>query len=377
MSLPPHLFRKGALEHGLTSDEVDTAIAQRARLLSHGSYPLLTLGQLASETGASYTYLREVVTRSRDPYNAIAVPKSSGELRSISAPEPILMDVQRWMLSNLFGSVPQHSASFAYRRGVGIVQCANQHVGSRWMVKMDIHDFFDSVTESDVYRVFRRSGYSKLLSFELSRLATRAIGAVRPTWRMPYYSIKAYTVDRQGVLPQGGPTSGLLANAVAGRLDRLVGSYALHRSLVYTRYSDDLMLSAPGDFDRDSAVRIVNDVAALVRRAGFEPHRRKSRIIPPGARRVVLGLLVDDQVRLLPEHRRKIDVHIRGCEKYGLAAHAAHRSFESVLSFVNHVDGWISFAIGVEPDRGREWRSRFNKVLDEAELPHASIPFRP
>lgn len=374
MSLPPHLYQQGALHYGLSNEEAQLAGVRRARLMLQGAYPLMTLGQLASETGASCTYLREVVSRSRDPYTEISIPKPNGELRSISAPEPILMDVQRWMLSHLFKNLTQHPASFAYRSGRGIVQCAEQHVGSRWMIKLDIHDFFGSVTETDVYRVFRRSGYNKLTSLELARLTTRAKDATRPRWRMSLHSIAAYTVDRQGILPQGGPTSGILANAVAARLDRLIGDYAATHSLAYTRYSDDLVLSGPGDFDRVRAAKMVKDVETLIRRAGFEPHRKKSRIVPPGARKIVLGLIVDDSVRLLPEHRRRIEVHLRGCEKFGIAAHSAHRGFESVLSFIDHLDGWISFAIGVEPERGRTWRSRFNALLDGASVPHAAHP---
>lgn len=89
---------------------------------------------------------------------------------------------------------------------------------------------------------------------------------------------------------------------------------------------------------------------------------RRPRPLPRGA-------TVDDTVRLLPEHRRRIEVHLRGCELCGLASHAAHHRFESVFSFVNHLDGWIAFGLGVERERAMGWRERFRRVLEQEGLP--------
>lgn len=368
-TLPPHLYTALGLERGVEPDALRRASVERARLQEQGAYPLLSLGQLAQETGASYRYLREVVSRARDPYQSIAIPKATGGTRAISAPEPMLMDVQRWILTHLLDRLPGHPASYAYRTGFSIVACAEQHVGARWMVKMDLHNFFGTVTESAVYRVFRRVGFSKLMSFELARITTRAEGAVYAPWLVPERVIASYSSFRQGVLPQGGPTSGELANAAARRLDRLIERHARAVGLTYTRYSDDMVFSSFSEFSRPEAAQVIRDVSGLIRRAGFIPHRNKSRVVPPGARRIVLGLLVDDSVRLLPESRRRIEVHLRGCETFGLANHALHRGFDSVFSFVNHLDGWISFALGVERERGSEWRRRFNQVLEHAGLP--------
>lgn len=372
--LPPHLYYRHGIAQGVDPAILERASAERARLKAQGAYPLLSLAQLAHETGASYTYLREVVSRARDPYQDIAIPKAGGDTRAISAPEPILMDVQRWVLTHLLKRLPGHPASFAYRPGGSIVHCAEQHVGASWMVKMDLHDFFATVTEVSVYRVFRRLGYAKLISFELARITTRARNARYAPWLSPDRAIGAYSVDTPGVLPQGGPTSGQLANAAAARMDRLIQGYALRARLTYTRYSDDLVFSSHAEFRRADAVAVIQEVSGLTRAAGFSPHRSKSRIVPPGARRVVLGLLVDESVRLLPEHRRRIEVHIRGCEQFGLARHADFRGFDSVFSFINHLDGWISFALGVERERATGWRRRLNHVLDEAGLPHAIPP---
>lgn len=368
--IPPNLYYEQGRRLGVEADWLDKATAEVARLNAAGAYPLLSLAHLARETGATYSYLREVVSRTRDPYRSIAVPKTTGGVRAISAPEPILMDVQRWLLDHVLDKLTSHPASYAYERQTSIVQCAAQHLGANWMVKMDLHDFFGTVNEPSVYRIFRRLGYRKLLAFELTRITTRAEGARTASWRAQTAVIPSYAVAGVGVLPQGGPTSGTLANAAAARLDMFLQDLALSRHLTYTRYSDDLVFSGRTSFQRAEAQSLVGEIAGLIRKAGFVIHRSKTRIVPPGARRVVLGLLVDSSVRLLPEHRRRIEVHLRGCEKNGLARHAAHRGFDSVFSFVNHLDGWIAFALGVERERALAWRQRFHRILDLEGLPN-------
>jgi RNA-directed DNA polymerase len=281
----------------------------------------------------------------------------------------MLMDVQRWILANVLGHLSGHPASFAYQPDLSIVDCANQHRGARWLVKLDLHNFFDAVTESLVYRTFRRLGYDKLMAFELARVTTRAENAEFAPQAARGFVIQEYVVTQQGRLPQGAPTSGQLANAAAARLDRLLSAYASKHDLTYTRYSDDLMFSGGEDFQRGQAVAHTHALGGLIHAAGFTPHRSKTRIVPPGARHVILGLLVDDDVRLLPEHARRIENHLRGCEKFGLAKHAAHRGFDSVFSFANHLDGWIAFAMGVERARAIDWRGRLFGIMSDAGIP--------
>jgi RNA-directed DNA polymerase len=370
--IPPHVYQQAGLDLGIEPEALNRASAERARLLAQGAYPILSLGHLAKETGASYNYLREVVSRSRDPYRSIVVPKAAGGARAISAPEPVLMEVQRWILENVLVNLPAHPASYAYRPNVSIVQCATQHQGARWMVKMDLHDFFGTVSEPSVFRVFRRLGYGRLVAFELARITTRAENAQHVPWIAASKVIASYGVNEVGVLPQGGPTSGSLANAASARLDSFLQAYALRKNLTYTRYSDDLVFSSFDQFQRSVAESVAQEVTGLIRRAGFVAHRTKTHIVPPGARKVVLGLLVDESVRLMPEHRRRIEVHLRGCEEFGLASHASHRGFDSVFSFIDHLAGWIAFALGVERERASCWRDRLHRILEREGLPALS-----
>jgi len=279
------------------------------------------------------------------------------------------MDVQRFILKKALRGLPNDPSSFAYQERRSIIDCASRHIGAKWLIKLDLHDFFGQIYEPRVYDVFRSRGYDPLLALELARICTRVSGReVQST--QDYAAIPTYRAGRLGRLPQGAPTSGALANAVATDLDGALNSFAIGHRLVYTRYSDDLVFSGGGEFDRSAATSLVNEITETVSTHGFLVHRKKTRVVPPGSRHIVLGLLVDDnEVRLLPEFRRRIEMHIRGVEKFGLVQHAQHRKFRAVFSFVNHVDGSLAFAGAVEQDWASDARRRWEEVLDRLAFP--------
>lgn len=366
----PHLYRDRALALGRDPATIDRALEIAAAVSARGADPVFTLNHLAQLTGTSWEYLRDVVARRRDPYLSISRPKQNGKTRAISSPEPVLMDVQRWILKHVLSACDIHQSSYAYQRDRSIRKCAEEHLNSRWLVKMDIHDFFGSVGERSVYSVFLYLGYPRLLSFEMARLCTRSREFNRVFDDAEEGRSTPYRLGAEGRLPQGAPTSGALANAVMFDTDAELDSLARNGALVYTRYSDDLVFSAGGDFSRERAVDLVRCVATILERNGFSPHRAKTRVVPPGARHVVLGLLLaEGRVRLLPEFKRRIEVHIRGVAKWGVVAHAGERHFSSVFALINHVDGCIAFAESIDPSFASGARDSWSTALAASGFP--------
>jgi RNA-directed DNA polymerase len=372
IDLPPHLYFQYGLEQGQPLEVVSRASTLRTALTARGLLPILTLGHLAHLTGASYTYLREITQRTRDPYVEIVRHKPDGGIRTLSSPEPPLMEVQRWILRNVLIHTQIHSSSFAYQTNRSIAKCASIHLGARWLVKTDLHDFFNNIDEVRVYKIFHQLGYSPLVSLELTRICTRLplFDIEHRTRAHSYPSIPFYATDLQGWLPQGAPTSGALANAAAFTLDKKLSLVATRRSMIYTRYSDDLTFSTTTNFNRAQATGLIDHVGNVVRDERFSVHRKKTRIVPPGARHIVLGLMLGpDRLRLLPDFKRRIEVHIRGVDIFGLTQHSAHRGFRSIFSFTNHVDGCLAFAQGIEPVYAQEARQRWSNALAKSGFP--------
>ncbi|WP_372445002.1 reverse transcriptase family protein [Microbispora corallina] len=364
----PHLYRlRGAIQ-GRDQYTLRAAIQQAARVEARGLAAVLTLRHLAHRTGAPYTYLREIVSRRRDAYHVFQIRRRSGRTpRVISSPDPTLMHVQRWMLAHILNHAPVHPAAYAYRRRLSISHCAARHLGANWLIKLDLHNFFHSIDERQVYAVFLRLGYASLPSFEMARLCTRQatpefpnLGRFQPR---PHREriISDYTTTMLGYLPQGAPTSGALANIVAEPIDERLNAIADEHDLVYTRYADDITFSGLSPFDRRHAARIVRLARTAVHTTGFEVHDRKTHIVPPGARRIVLGLLVDgERLRLPRDTRARIDAHIYGAERFGLANHQTTRGFASLLGLIRYVDGLLAFAHDIDSQwaspRWQRWR---------------------
>jgi RNA-directed DNA polymerase len=348
---------------------LDEVLAQVRRSEGYSVTPILTLRHLAHLTGAEYLYLRGIVQRQLDPYVEFSRPKREpGKVRIIASPSPVLMDVQRWMLSNIFGNVRPHSASYAYQSGRSAVQCAKRHLGATWLLKFDLHDFFHDIREPSVYRVLRSVGYNRLISFEMARICTRLPhpGSRSFNW-YKYPTIGSYSGWAPGFLPQGAPTSGAIANLAAQTLDERLWKVADRYDLVYTRYADDMTFSTARHLHRATVTRCIADITQAVHRSHFRLHRKKTHVVPPGARKVVLGLLVDgDKLRIPVSVRNRLEGHIRGAATFGLPAHVAHAKYVSLDGFVRHVDGLVRYARGVDRAWADPLAERWEAVLSAA-----------
>jgi RNA-directed DNA polymerase len=380
----PHLYRANAEVLGVPAQIVEAAVNQSAIVEVNGFAAVLSLGHLAHRTGAQYKYLREIVERRQDPYHTFEIRRKNGRVpRLISSPDPVLMSVQRWILREILSKASTHNSSCAYQAGQNIRKCAERHLGAKWLIKLDLHDFFHTIDECRVYEVFAGLGYAPLPAFEMARIRTRQAtfhGFPDPKKfqikNQSYTRIPAYRTDRLGFLPQGSPSSGALANLVARHMDQKISAIALKERLVYTRYADDIVLSGSEAFSRSNALRLIRLVGECVSSCGFVLHVWKTRIVPPGGRRIVLGLLVDgDKVRLTRSVRSRIEGHVYGVEKFGLVSHKAAKSFSSVLGMAKYIDGLLAFAHDVDPEWAGPLRARWRSSIqrDAAALMPNSI----
>ena len=372
ISASPHLYREIAAKRGIPPEVVGRAIEQAKLPQRNGLPAILTLGHLAQLTGAEYSYLRSIVSRTREGYRLFTIKKRYGGARLIAAPEPILAAVQKWIVNRILINRPVHFASCAYSRGANPIKCAERHLKARWLIKVDIHDFFESISERRVYFVFRECGYQPLVAFELARICTRvSTGKSRSedVWqsnrRRSSPGLAAYESQVMGHLPQGAPTSPMLSNLVSRALDESLQALADRKMLVYTRYSDDVIFSTGAGFSRREAQELIRDVQRLFSAFGFALHRQKITIAPPGARKIALGLLVDgDKLRLSRDFRNRISDHVRGIEKFGLTNHAREFHFASLWGLVRHVAGLLEYARSVDAPFAAPLIERFAVALN-------------
>ncbi|MGH8508245.1 MAG: reverse transcriptase family protein, partial [Gammaproteobacteria bacterium] len=133
---------------------------------------------------------------------------------------------------------------------------------------------------------------------------------------------------------------------------RAVGISDAH-GLVYSRYADDLCLSTDNStFSRGEATTVIGKIYRVMTDFGLSPNITKTRVSPPGGRKVTLGLLVDgSEPKLTREFRASLRQHIYYITHptIGPAKHAAVRRFDSVMGLRNHIQGLISYARHIDP----------------------------
>jgi RNA-directed DNA polymerase len=328
------------------------------------SPPIFTLGHLAHQVGVPYEFLRAVVSRGgmeEDTfYRVFSLKKrnvgfANGRTRTICAPQPLLLKTQRWIHDKVLKNGKFHEASRAYIPGSKIVEAADLHCDAKWMVKLDITNFFESITEQKVYKVFRSFGYQPLVSFELARICTRPKNGNKLRLSAHPRKIIAYDDKRLGRLPQGAPTSPLLANLVTFGLDVALAALAAKFDTVYTRYADDITFSSStAAWSRPTAAQLLRQGHEILRSHGFVPNQAKAHIVSPGSRKIMLGVAVQDSIpRLTRDFKNKLRAHIYYLRKFGDDGTLPHvkLGFDSILGLQRHVFGLAYYAKGIE----REW----------------------
>lgn len=374
----PQRFQANAKNQGIDQNTIEHAIKHAKNIIQHGKYilPIFTLRNLSFLAGVEYSFLREIVSREYiHPYRFFYIRKKGrNRRRKICIPNPQLCKVQRFLHKEVLQEFQIHPACFAYIRDSSIVDAASVHVESRWLLKLDIINFFDSISEISVYRAFRDNGFPALISFEMARICTwlsfRNPHEIDSRWKIDHrHNYKIYhrsSISEMGSLPQGAPSSPMLSNIVCFKLDETLEELAVENGLRYTRYSDDLTFSTNSiNFNRKSATLFISKVFSILKIHGFEPNKTKTEIIPPSSKKVVLGLNVDKKnVSLDKNVKYKIKQHIHFClhSDVGPINHAKRKGFSSVIGFRNHLKGLINYAKSIEPEFGEKMLSLYKKI---------------
>ena len=367
---PQHYIEQGRAL-GRKPEVLENAVEQIERVIYQSPElpSLLTLNHLATRSQVPYSNLRHYVARDVAAYKHFRIRKRSGGRRLISTPQPDLMKVQRWIATHILRYVRPHPSSYAFAPNSSIVDCAARHCGAKWLVKADITNFFPSISEIQAYRVFRSLGYQKLISFELARLTTFAPESseryqLRNWQNWMTEGIAIYRNRGQGFLPQGAPTSPMLSNLVMRDLDEKIAHLSHDFGLTYTRYSDDLTFSTRTEqFNRLSASRFIWKLKRMLMSSGFHPNAEKTIIVPPGGRKVVLGLVVDGaKPRLSHQFRSILRQHMYYLESRGPIEHAKARDFETVGGMRRHIRGLIDYSRMVDPAYADPILVRFENI---------------
>lgn len=363
----PQRYQDEGEQQGIEQSVLNSAVLaiQQIQRVNPSLPPLLTLMHLSKASGIHYPYLRKIVGRKIDPYKSFSLKKRTPGLRrtrTIHVPDDKLLDVQRWISASILRKVQPHSSSFGYHPGSSPVAAARRHLNARWLIKIDLADFFDNIREPAVFDVFRSLGYGKLISFELTRIITKSSEVNIPI--PSANAIPFYSSGTNGFLPQGAPSSPMMSNLVMRKTDDTLNRLSLERDFRFTRYADDLVFSTTAKKSRYEAEELRTAVIDILRNNGFTPNLRKTTIVGPGGRKIVLGLLVDGpKIRLPKDFKNNLRQHLHYLSSTvdGPARHAENRK-SSIIGIYEHVRGLISWTKSTEPSFYEKCKREFEAV---------------
>jgi RNA-directed DNA polymerase len=286
-----------------------------------------------------YIYKRPLATQ----YKSFVISKRRGGTRTIFSPTTNLKLIQRNIARILSELREFKTCVNGFVEGRDIKRNAVPHVSQRFVLNIDLEDFFGSITFPRVYGLLLKPPYS------IPKKAAAGIA-------------KLCTLEGVG-LPQGAPSSPIISNLICAKMDAELTKFANARGCRYTRYADDLTFSTTRQTMPLASNQIVEDgtVVCLLDKglrkiieedSGFRINENKSRLRQRGTRQEVTGLIVTERVNVKRRKVRQVRAMLHAWRKFGLsdaqAAFAAEYGRRS--NFVSALRGRIEF-IGQIRDR--------------------------
>ena len=287
-------------------------------------------------------------------YKVIRIPKKGG-FRVIHAPREDLKEKQRQFLAN------EVKAKWKWPRGLtaflpgrSIVHAAAPHVGKKYLVHIDIKDFFHNVTKEHMVRSFF---FEKMTMREIETRAMRLHGMDWSNVNPPVGLLDLAFIPAPGrngkfCLPQGGPLSPHLSLLASKRVYFKILRMFRRRAIPVdvTMYADGIFMSS----DAKAVIPIgVKGVQKILESEGFEENRSKTKVMTAGSRQKVCGIVVNRKLSIPKEKRREMRARVHNL--FMDMKSGKEIDEEELLS----VDGYLSFALAVD----KAWASKLKEKI--------------
>lgn len=232
-----------------------------------------------------------------DLYREFYIPKKSGGLRKIDAPEPPLMDALRRLktIVEVDFKALYHTSAFAYIKNRSTIDCMKRHQAneSKWFAKYDLSNFFGSTTLDFLMHMLS-------MVFPFSEVMKDEVGKKELETAMELAFL-------DGGLPQGTPFSPTITNVMMIPVDfRLANAFRNfnNQRYIYTRYADDFQISSRYTFSfRDVEDFIKNTLDGFG--APFQIKSSKTRYGSSAGKNWNLGLMLNGNNEITVGYRKK------------------------------------------------------------------------
>jgi RNA-directed DNA polymerase len=305
---------------------------------------ILNSAHLAHLLGITSNQLNQLAFEPNNHYVRFYIPKHNGQLRKIDSPKPPLKNVQRKILDMILHRVPLNSHAEGYVRHKSILTNANRHVGKEVVIRMDISDFFPSITFARVVGTFEALGYPHNVAELLGKLTSH-----------------------QGRLPIGAPTSPAISNIVSRRMDKRFARLGQKCGFSYSRYADDIGISG-NNFRLNQMIPFFY---SIINEEGFSVNHTKTIVMRNAKRQKITGVVVNEKTNAPREEIRKLRAVLHNClqngtvsemRKWAVYEKNCRDSKYSQSKFRASLIGRINYVRLLNPKKGEQLLKKFNQL---------------
>lgn len=273
-------------------------------------------------------------------YRRVFIPKRSGGKRMIAEPRNWLKNIQFKAKERVLDRLPVSAVAHGFVKRRSHLTNAKKHIGKKYVLKLDLCNFFPSIKEDMVTESLTKVGFESVIVDFLVNICT-------------FYPTKR---SSKRCLPQGSCCSPVLSNIVANNLDKRLTVFSKNNDLLYTRYADDLTFSANHRLND-----YIKTISRIISDEGFCVNWKKLRNKSNNRRLIVTGVVINDKANIPKESRREIRAILHNIEVNGVIDelhkyNQKNHTTMSVEQFEQHLRGRINFFRSVNPMAEKYWQ---------------------
>lgn len=277
-------------------------------------------------------------------YKVYKIRKKNGGYRTIAHPIPALKIIQTETIKRLQNILPIHPSAFAYIKKKGIKDNALVHLKTKYLLKIDFYDFFNSINDEIFFNLLIKKNiyYEKNILDRLQQtLFWKPIGS------------------SNFILSVGAPSSPFISNAILFPFDEILSQHTILKNIHYTRYADDLTFSCNNKDDLLNMPSLTKKVLHELFQGRIIVNDLKTKLISPGVNKFVTGITLTPQGNLSIGRKRKRLI-------FGLIYRYSTRSLST--EECNYLRGLLAFAKHIEPKLIQRLTKKYSiDVINEIE----------
>lgn len=204
---------------------------------------------------------------------------SNGEIakRQINSSKGKLKEVQTRLYDFMVKHVELPQYVYGGVKGKNNVSNARFHQGNKYIFTTDLRSFFPTISHRHVFQMFLREGCTPTIASILTKLTTR-----------------------KHQVPQGIPTSTLIANLVFKPFGLKINQLAKEHNIKFSMFVDDITLSSKSDF-KD----LIPQFLAIIEESGFKINHKKTHYQTKNP--IITGVICQNNRLLAPlSYKRRV-----------------------------------------------------------------------